>query len=113
MNNPEDEIHWQVETDYPLMVKPLKEALSEVMDPELHLDILRLGLVRDVIVDEDQAKIVMMLTTPFCPYGPALLESARLKTEKVLNRPTKVELSGEPWLPTYMDAELRDSWGLF
>lgn len=107
------QVIWQIESTHPLLVKPLKDALREVKDPELHLDIIELGLVRDVSLENDQAKVMMMLTTPFCPYGPALLEMARQKAEVALGHPTKVELSPEPWLPTYMADEIRDAWGLY
>ncbi len=107
------QVTWQIENKYPLMVKPLKDALSTVFDPELRLDVLQLGLIRDVIVEENEARIIMVLTTPFCPYAPTLMEAIREKAEQVLERPIKVELSNEPWLPTYMSEELRDSWGLF
>jgi len=111
--NADTQVIWQIESTHPLLVKPLKEAFSQVKDPELHLDILELGLVRDVSLENNQGNVVMMLTTPFCPYGPALLEMARQKAEEALGHPTKVELSVEPWLPTYMAGDLRDAWGLY
>ncbi len=111
--NEDSQVIWQIESTHPLLVKPLKEALNEVKDPELHLSILELGLVRDVSLENGQGNVLMMLTTPFCPYGPALLELARQKAEAALGHPTKIEMSPEPWLPTYMAGELRDAWGLF
>lgn len=112
-SNTDAQVIWQIESTHPLLVKPLREALQEVMDPELHMNILQLGLVRDVSLVDGQGKIVMMLTTPFCPYGPAILEMARQKAESAIGHPTVVELSPEPWLPSYMAEEFRDAWGLF
>jgi metal-sulfur cluster biosynthetic enzyme len=54
------------------------EALRSVIDPEIGLNVVELGLIRDLSIDEDeQTKITMILTTPFCPYGPAMIEQHR------------------------------------
>jgi metal-sulfur cluster biosynthetic enzyme len=51
----------------------LREALREVMDPELHMSIVDLGLVYGVEIDEDHRVTVdMTLTSPACPVGPML-----------------------------------------
>ena len=48
----------------------VREALRAVMDPELHLDVIALGLVQEIYLDKAPAEVKMLLTTPFCPYGP-------------------------------------------
>lgn len=50
----------------------LMESLRSVIDPEIGLNIVELGLVRNLEVDTETegATITMILTTPFCPYGP-------------------------------------------
>ena len=56
----------------------VREALSEVKDPELDLGILDLGLVYDVSVEGDNgehATVVMTLTSPMCPVGPMFKKS--------------------------------------
>ena len=106
---------WQVEASHPEMFKLLDEAFRQVMDPELGLNILELGLIRDVSIDgeEDNAHVVMIMTTPFCPYAPALLESARSKAEGVIEKPTTIEMGMEYWDPTYMEEGVGADWGLF
>ena len=104
---------WQINTTKPELVKPIDEAFREVIDPEIGLNILELGLIRDVQHHEDTAHIVMIMTTPFCPYAPALLESARSKAESVINLPTTIEMGMELWDPTYMEEGAGADWGLF
>jgi metal-sulfur cluster biosynthetic enzyme len=103
---------WQSETSHPEKTAELRAAWSEVMDPELALNILQLGLIREVEIRADGALVRMILTTPFCPYGPALLENARQKAERVLGVPVVMELGAEAWNPAMMDEESGADWGL-
>ena len=105
--------NWNVEKTNPELVEPLDAALREVLDPEVGLNILELGLIRDVIVNDQQGHVRMMMTTPFCPYAPALLESARSKAESVLERPTTIEFLTDPWDPSFMEEGVGADWGLF
>ena len=56
-------------------VQEITNVLTAVEDPELHINIVDLGLVYKIERDEDQKKITldMTLTSPACPYGPQLL----------------------------------------
>jgi metal-sulfur cluster biosynthetic enzyme len=81
------------------------------MDPEIALNIIQLGLIREVSIREDGAAIRMILTTPYCPYGPAIMENARLKAEKILNLPVALEYGSEAWSPSMMDDESAMDWG--
>lgn len=89
------------------------EALRQVVDPEIGLNIIELGLIREININEDGAHIVMILTTPFCPYGPALLEQARSVAEKSLGLPTTVEMGRQLWDPSLMEEGAGGDWGLF
>ena len=104
---------WDIESTNPDLVEPLIEELKKVMDPEIGLNILELGLVRNVGILNGEAKLMMIMTTPFCPYGPALLETTRQQAEIGLKLPTSVELSYEPWDPSMMDENARSEWGFF
>ena len=55
----------------------------------------------------------MILTTPFCPYGPALLEMARNKVEEALEQTTTIEIGMQMWDPTMMEEGVGADWGLF
>jgi metal-sulfur cluster biosynthetic enzyme len=104
---------WQVESTHPDLVEPVRTALREVVDPEIGLNIIELGLVRDITVEDDKAQVTMILTTPFCPYGPALLEMTRQKAEGALHRPTTIEMGLEMWDFSYMEEGVGADWGMY
>jgi metal-sulfur cluster biosynthetic enzyme len=104
---------WEIESTNPELVEPLIEELKKVMDPEIGLNVLELGLVRNVAILNGEAKMVMIMTTPFCPYAPALLETTRQQAEAGLKMPTSVSLSYEPWDPSMMDENARMEWGFY
>ncbi len=107
------QVVWQIESTHPDLVEPLKTALREVVDPEIGLEIIQLGLVRDVAIEDDKAEITMILTTPFCPYGPAMLEMTRQKAESALNMPTTITMGTEMWDFSYMEEGAGADWGLY
>jgi metal-sulfur cluster biosynthetic enzyme len=104
---------WQADSTHPNLAPQLRETLREVVDPEIGLSIIELGLVRDVVIENDSAKIDMILTTPFCPYGPALLDMTRQKAEKALNIPTTIELGMDMWDFSMMEEGAGADWGLY
>ena len=53
------------------------EALREVFDPEIGMNVVELGLIRNIQVSASRVHIEMILTTPFCPYAPAMLQEVR------------------------------------
>lgn len=60
-------------------------ALYEILDPELMVNIMDLGLVYDLEITEDQTvKVTMTLTTPHCPMGEAIQTGVRNVLEKTL-----------------------------
>lgn len=93
----------------------LVESLRAVVDPEIGLNIVELGLVRnlDVNEEEDSAAITMILTTPFCPYGPQLIEQVRQVGNSVMDGGVTVEIGNELWDPSMMEEGAGGDWGLF
>lgn len=93
----------------------LMESLRSVIDPEIGLNIVELGLIRDLDVDEetDRANVTMILTTPFCPYGPQLIEQVRIVGNQVMPGGVFVQLGAELWDPSMMEEGAGGDWGLF
>jgi metal-sulfur cluster biosynthetic enzyme len=104
---------WQVELTDPELAKKIKDSLGQVFDPELGLSIIQLGLVRDVKVTPEQVILSMILTTPFCPYGPALLEMTQKKAEENLDRPVSIDLGMDVWDFSMMEEGLGFDWGIY
>ena len=91
----------------------LYAALRQVIDPEIGMNVVELGLVRSVEINDDSAHIVMIMTTPFCPYAPQLLEQTRRTGQAFLNVQTTIEMGLEMWDPSMMEEGVADDWGLF
>jgi len=108
-----NEIIWDIHTTHPEMVQPLREKFSEVVDPEIGLNIIQLGLIRQVTIKEDKAEIFMILTTPFCPYGPAMLETTRQKALEGLNMDVNIQLGMDPWDFSLMEDPSAIDWGMY
>ncbi len=107
------QIHWTLHDTYPDKVETLRARLSEVIDPEIGMDIIQLGLVRDVQIENDIARLKMILTTPFCPYGPAMVEMTKAKAVEGLNMPVTIEMGMEMWDFSMMEDPSALDWGLY
>jgi metal-sulfur cluster biosynthetic enzyme len=93
----------------------LIESLRSVVDPEIGLNIVELGLIRNVEVNEQEetADITMILTTPFCPYGPAIIDQVRAVGNTIMNGGVSVQIGTEMWDPSMMEEGAGGDWGLF
>lgn len=91
----------------------VKEALRQVIDPEIGLNVVELGLIREIDMNDESTKITMILTTPFCPYGPALIEQVRIAADSVTGGGSLVEVGTELWDPSMMEEGAGGDWGLF
>lgn len=92
----------------------VREALRTVIDPEIGLNVVELGLIRDVELKEDgKPKVTMILTTPFCPYGPQLIQQVRVVADSVVGGGSTVEMGTELWDPSMMEEGAGGDWGLF
>jgi len=91
------------------------EALRTVIDPELMINIVDLGLIYSVNHDGQNAYVDMTLTSPACPAGPQIVQQAKMSLERlrlVDNAEIKLVMT-PPWTPERMTAEARDHLGIF
>lgn len=87
----------------------VREVLRGVFDPELHMNIVDLGLIYDAQVKDGVVDVKMTLTSPGCPYGPYLIHQVKdtLKTLKGI-RDVQLEVVWDPpWGPDKMTEEVR------
>ncbi len=93
--------------------KQVFDALREVIDPEIGLSIVELGLVYGVKVEGSTVKITMTLTAPACPLSNYIVQQVREKAESVAGvREARVELvSNPPWTPDKMSEEAKKKLG--
>jgi len=92
----------------------VRDALRMVMDPEAGMNIVDLGLVYGVDVDDDRVAVTMTMTTPTCPVGDYLRDSVR---DAVRDRfpslaTVDVEITFDPpWTPDRMSDAARAKFG--
>ena len=106
-------IKWTIHDTHPHMVEIAREKLAEVVDPEIGMTIIQLGLVRDITIEEQTARLKMILTTPFCPYGPAMVDMTRNKAQEALKMPVTVEMGMDVWDFSMMEDPSALDWGLY
>ncbi len=91
-----------------------RQALRQVKDPELDMNIIDLGLVYDVEIAGGDVRVKMTLTSPGCPAGPMITNDA-YRVLRGLEGVTDVdiEIVWEPyWTPERMDPKIRALMGL-
>jgi metal-sulfur cluster biosynthetic enzyme len=80
----------------------VRSVLETVMDPELGLSVIDLGLIREIHFADGRTLVRMMLTTPFCPYAPQMMAEVRQAAESAVSQPAEVEILPDAWSPDMM-----------
>ena len=91
----------------------VRQALRQVKDPELDMNIVDLGLVYDVEVDDGLVRINMTLTSPGCPAGPMITNDI-YKAVRALEgvKDVDIDIVWEPyWTPDRIDPKIRAMMG--
>ena len=105
---------WDAEATHPEDCERIREALGQVNDPEIGLSVIQLGLIRNVTITDELTIVKMILTTPFCPYGPALIYMVRAKAEEAMSgSAVSIELGMDVWDFSMMDENVDMDWGLY
>lgn len=92
----------------------VKKALRQVKDPELNLDLVVLGLIYDIKIDEGTVDVTMSLTSPACPVAGEILNRAREAVEQLEGvEQANVELTfSPPWTPDRIPPMIRSALGI-
>lgn len=87
------------------------EQMKEVSDPEIGMDVVNLGLVYEVEINDDRVYIKMTMTAPTCPVTPWILSEAQRVVENLEGvEAADVELVWEPpWNPEMMTDEAKEA----
>jgi metal-sulfur cluster biosynthetic enzyme len=98
----------------------IREELKKVIDPELFVNIVDLGLVYEVTIkdaeeDKKNIKIDMTLTSPMCPAGPQLIAQSKQIVSAIEDvGEVEVKIVLDPaWSPDRMSDDARDQLGIF
>ena len=88
--------------------------LKTVLDPELGIDVVDLGLIYDIKIDDGRVEILMTLTTPFCPLSAFFEKELVTKVKEVAGVDNvKIDLTFNPvWTPEKMSEAARLQLGL-
>ncbi len=103
----------------PIAEENILAALRQVVDPELRVNVVDLGLIYGVGVDEADGKtnihVLMTMTSPACPYAPELMAEVKQVLSALSGvGEVAVQLTlSPPWTPDRMTEEARDELGFF
>jgi metal-sulfur cluster biosynthetic enzyme len=94
-------------------VEHVEEALSNVIDPELGLDFVELGLIYGVEIDGDRVHVTFTLTTPACPIGPQVSEQIEefVGDLEGVDEVTSEMVFSPPWSPEKMSEDAKFALG--
>lgn len=89
------------------------DALRRVLDPEIGVNVVDLGLVYGVTIDGDDVRVDLTMTTPACPLGDTLVRETEtvLRDAGVAGRVDVNVVWDPPWNPEMMSSAARDQLG--
>ena len=92
------------------------EAMRDVYDPEIPVNVVDLGLIYDMQVDDEEVvHLTMTMTAPGCPFGDALSNDARDKIIAGTGAKDAIVtmVTDPPWTPALMTDDARKALGMF
>ncbi len=92
----------------------IAQALEDVVDPELGIDIVSLGLLYGLDADERALRVRMTMTTPNCPMATAIAQMTATRLKAIAeDRDVEIEVVEDPpWNVAMLDAPARKRLGL-
>lgn len=91
------------------------EALEEVMDPELGIDIVNLGLIYEIHIEDDVAKVVMTMTSMGCPMAGTIMAGVKMAIIENVEGINKVDVDvvwNPPWTKDKMSRYAKLALGI-
>jgi len=96
----------------PALLAAVETALKRVVDPEMAVDILELGLVYSVAVTPEAASVRITMTSAACPVTELIVEDTAFELGRELGRPVGVDIVWDPpWTPERMSDAARRALG--
>jgi metal-sulfur cluster biosynthetic enzyme len=94
-------------------VEDVQEVLRDVIDPELGLDFVELGLIYDIEIEGGNVKVTYTLTTPACPIGPQVSEQIDEYVSELdgVEQVEPVMTFSPPWTPERMSEDAKFALG--
>ena len=94
-------------------VEAVEDALANVIDPELGLDFVELGLIYGVEIEGGDVHVTFTLTTPACPIGPQVTEQIDEFVSEVdgVDSVTSAMVFDPPWTPEKMSEDAKFALG--
>jgi metal-sulfur cluster biosynthetic enzyme len=91
----------------------VQEVLRDVIDPELGLDFVELGLIYDIEIEGGSVKVTFSLTTPACPIGPQVSEQIEEYVSELagVEQVEPVMTFSPPWTPERMSEDAKFALG--
>ena len=91
----------------------VRDALTNVIDPELGLDFVELGLVYDIEVEGEEVFVTFTLTSPGCPIGPQVSEQMEEFVSELdgVSRVYPKMVFTPPWTPDMMSEDAKFALG--
>ena len=93
----------------------IRERLRDVIDPELHINIVDLGLIYGIEIDGDSVRVTYTLTSPGCPLGPYIAAEINEAVRDIPGvRNVELDLTFTPyWEPTMASEDARLEMGIW
>ncbi len=93
------------------VIKKIVDATNEIIDPEIGIGIVDLGLIYNVTLNKRHAVITMTLTSMGCPVGPMIVEQIETLIPQIVDEIDHADTQivwDPPWSPERMQPEMRD-----
>ncbi|MCJ7550437.1 MAG: metal-sulfur cluster assembly factor [Anaerolineae bacterium] len=90
----------------------IRKGLRDVIDFEIGLDVVAMGMIREIDVADDGVAITMILTSPMCPMASFMMNQVKERASEITDKPVNVVMGKELWKPDLMEQEARDALGI-